>query len=98
MVPGPAKHTDALAPEPLVGHSHPALDRADHVLVEQRVPLLLALRELVQLLRRRAERVGAAALPRLLEGLDLLLAAQVRAVLEQRGVPVAAAVVDDRHE
>src|SRR3954453_2903415 len=98
VVAGADEAGDALAGELLVGQAHPALDRLEHVLLEERVPARLVLGELADLVGRGAERVVAAADYGLLKRLDRLLALELLAVLEQRRVPAPAAVVDDRHE
>jgi hypothetical protein len=56
------------------------------------------LRELLQVHRVGAERVVAAADDPVLERSDFFLGRHLPADFEQRGVPVVAAVVDDRDE
>src|SRR4029079_6292188 len=81
---------DALGVRLLVGERHPALDRLEHVLLEQRVPARLVVGELADLVGGRAERVVAAPDDRLLERPDRVLALELLAVLEQRRMPAPA--------
>ncbi len=93
-----AEDTDAGARKALLGHPHPLVDRLEHLLLEQAVPVALVLRQLLEQHRVGAERVVAAADDPVLERGHLLLGRHVGADLEQRRVPVAVAVVDDRDE
>src|ERR671917_186532 len=98
VVAGAHEALDAGALELLVGHLHPALDGAEHLLVEELLAQLLVLPELGYLVRGGAERVVAAPPDRLLELLDLVLAAEVVAVLQELRLPAALALLDNRDE
>src|SRR5215203_3867723 len=73
---------DVGAFELLVGHLHPALDRPQHLLVEELIAQILIRLELAHLVRVGAERVVAAPLDRVLELLYLVFALEFPPVLE----------------
>src|SRR5829696_5940276 len=73
---------DVGAFELLVGHLHPALDRPQHLLVEELIAQILIRLELAHLIRVGAERVVAAPLDRVLELLYLVFALELPPVLE----------------
>src|SRR5215217_8167221 len=73
---------DVGAFELLVGHLHPALDRPQHLLVEELIAQILIRLELAHLVRVGAERVVAAPLDRVLELLYLVFALELPPVLE----------------
>src|SRR5215211_725101 len=68
--------------ELLVGHLHPALNRPQHLLVEELIAPILVRLELAHLVRVGAERVVAAPLDRVLELLYLVFALEFPPVLE----------------
>src|SRR5215208_1697483 len=73
---------DVGAFELLVGHLHPALNRPQHLLVEELIAQILVRLELTHLVRVGAERVIAAPLDRVLELLYLVFALEFPPVLE----------------
>ena len=89
---------DPRARQALVGQVHPLLDRLEHLLLEQPVPVRLVLVQGLHRFGVAPERVVAASDHRLLELAHLILAHELLAVFEQGRVPVLAAVVDDGDE
>src|SRR5215213_8695703 len=73
---------DVGAFELLVGHLHPALNRPQHLLVEELIAQILVRLELAHLVRVGAERVVAAPLDRVLELFYLVFALEFPPVLE----------------
>src|SRR5215211_4747998 len=98
VVAGRDEALDVGAFELLVGHVHPALDSAQHLLVEELVAHVLIRLELAHLVRIGPERVVATPLDRVLELLYLVLALELPAVLQERRVPAPFAFLDDGDE